>query len=85
MPFAPLPSDQPRLAGVELGGTKAIAVLADGARIIDRLVVPTTTPGATLGALAEQIARWDAEASIAALGIASFGPIRLAVDAPDFG
>ena len=85
MPFAPLLSDQPRLAGVELGGTKAIAVLADGARIIDRLTVPTTTPDATLGALAEQIARWDAEASIAALGIASFGPIRLAVDAPDFG
>ena len=74
-----------RLAGVEIGGTKAIAVLANGATIIDRLVVPTTTPGETLAALIDRIARWDQAAPIAALGIASFGPIRLAVDAPDFG
>ena len=74
-----------RLAGVEIGGTKAIAVLADGATIINRLVVPTTTPGETLAALADQLARWDQAAPIAALGIASFGPIRLAADAPDHG
>ena len=75
----------PRLAGVEIGGTKAIAVLAEGRAIIDRLVVPTTAPGETLGALVDQIALWDHAAPVAALGIASFGPIRLAPAAPDFG
>lgn len=75
----------PRLAGVELGGTKAIAVLAEGATIIDRRVVSTTTPEETLGALIAQVARWDQDAPVAALGIASFGPIRLAASALDFG
>lgn len=74
-----------RLAGVELGGTKAIAVLAEGRAIIDRLLVPTTTPGETLAALTDQVARWNGAAPIAALGIASFGPIRLALGAPDRG
>ena len=85
MPPASPPADPIRLAGVELGGTKGIAVLSDGAAIIDRLTVPTTTPDATLGALAEQIAEWDADGKIAALGIASFGPIRLAAGAADYG
>ena len=76
---------EPRLAGIEMGGTKAIAVLAHGSTIIDRLTVPTTTPDATLGALVGQVARWDESAPVAALGIASFGPIRLARDAPDYG
>jgi fructokinase len=75
----------PRLAGVEIGGTKAIAVLADGGAIIERLVIPTTTPGETLGALVDQVERWNDAAPVAALGIASFGPIRLARAASDFG
>ena len=77
--------DPARLVGVELGGTKGIAVHSNGAGIIDRLTVPTTTPDETLGALADQVARWDAEGKIAALGIASFGPIRLAADTADYG
>lgn len=85
MPAASRIADPVRLAGVELGGTKAIAVLSDGAQIIDRQTVPTTMPDETLGALVEQIARWDNAGAIAALGIASFGPVRLAPGASDYG
>ena len=89
MPPASPPADPTatfaRLAGVELGGTKGIAVLGDGTGIIDRLTVRTTSPDETLGALADQVAQWDAAGKIAALGIASFGPIRLAAGAADYG
>ena len=74
-------SDDPLLAGVELGGTKTIAVLARGGAIIDQLRVATTTPGETLGAIAAQLATWQP----AALGIASFGPVAIARDDPRFG
>lgn len=67
----------PRFAGIELGGTKGIAVLAEGNEIVDRCVVPTTTPDATLAALRAQLDDWRASAAFAGLGIASFGPIQL--------
>lgn len=85
MPPTSPPVDLLRLAGVELGGTKAIAILTKGTRIIDRVIVPTTSPDATLGALVKQLVRWDGKARLAGLGIASFGPIRLATGAPDRG
>jgi fructokinase len=66
-----------RVAGVELGGTKSIAVLDVGGVTVDRRQVPTTTPAATLGALVDQVVAWHATAPLAALGIASFGPLRL--------
>lgn len=67
--------DAPRLAGIELGGTKAIAVLGDGCEIIDRYQIPTTEAETTLGDLRLQIERWNEAKPIAALGIASFGPV----------
>lgn len=72
-------------AGVELGGTKSIAVLAAGARILERHVVATTTPDATLGALALTVEQWAREHAVAALGIASFGPIELDPSAQNHG
>ncbi len=74
-------SDQPLLAGVELGGTKTIALLAHENEIVDRLQVATTTPDETLGAIATRLARWRP----AALGIASFGPVAIHRDDPAFG
>jgi fructokinase len=76
---------QSLFAGVELGGTKSIAVLSAGREILDRHVVATTTPDATLGALAETLERWEREHPIAGLGIASFGPIQLDIAADDHG
>lgn len=72
-------------AGVELGGTKSIAVLSVGRDIIARQVFPTTTPDATLGALAEVLEQWGLRHPIAGLGIASFGPVQLDVAAKNHG
>ena len=64
-------------AGVELGGTKCIAILARGPNaIVGRETVPTTTPDETLGALARILSDWRGE-GYAALGIGSFGPLDL--------
>jgi len=66
-----------RVVGIELGGTKSIAVLDDDGAFSDRLQIATTTPTATLAALAAQVTTWHAAGPLAALGIASFGPLRL--------
>ena len=75
----------PRVAGVELGGTKALAVLARGGTIIERVRWPTGEPEATLAAIGEEIARWHASEPVAAIGLASFGPLCLDAAAPAFG
>ncbi|MEJ7925707.1 ROK family protein [Sphingobium sp. AN641] len=74
-----------RIAGVELGGTKAIALVAQAGRVVERLVVPTTDPAQTLGALRMALLDWHGHSPIDALGIASFGPLRLDRTAADFG
>ncbi|WP_294054455.1 ROK family protein [Sphingomonas sp.] len=74
-----------RLAGVELGGTKSIAVLTDGTTIGERFVVPTTTPQETLARLKAQLLAWHSHAPLSAIGIASFGPLQLAPERPGFG
>lgn len=65
-------------AGVELGGTKCVAILARGpGDVLARETVPTTTPDETLTRLGAILERWRAEQPYAALGIASFGPVDL--------
>ncbi|NWK97522.1 fructokinase [Sphingobium lactosutens] len=76
---------RPLIAGVELGGTKVFVLRARGTEIVERRLVPTTTPDATLGAVQQTLTRWYAEEALAALGIASFGPLRLDRNAHDFG
>ncbi|KQM28853.1 fructokinase [Sphingomonas sp. Leaf11] len=66
------------VAGVELGGTKSIAVIGQSDTIVDRFRVPTTTPDETLGALSAKLAEWQQVHRPAAIGIASFGPIAVA-------
>lgn len=73
------------LAGVELGGTKTIVVRGMPGAIRDRIEFPTTSPDVTLTRAADIIAAWHAERPIAALGIASFGPIRVDAGAADYG
>ena len=71
----------PLLAGVELGGTKTIAVLGQGGQVLDRVQVATTTPDETLGAIAATLRDWQP----VAVGIASFGPVAIHRDDPDYG
>ncbi|WP_422057185.1 ROK family protein [Sphingomonas sp.] len=74
-----------RYAGIELGGTKAIAVLAQGDAIVERRSIPTGETIATLSALRAILDGWATTAPLAGLGIASFGPIQLGLRDPKFG
>lgn len=76
MPTAAIAAGDPRppLAGVELGGTKCVCILARGPdAILDRVTIPTRGPGETLSAIGAVLDSWR----FAALGIASFGPLDL--------
>jgi fructokinase len=70
------------IAGLELGGTKCVAILAGGPqRIAEWAAVPTTTPDETLGALEAILDEWQ----FAAIGIASFGPLDLQRGSATYG
>jgi fructokinase len=76
----------PLVAGVELGGTKSIAVLARGPTVLHRYQVPTRRPGETLPLLAEWFADRRAEdLEPVALGIGGFGPLSTHREAIDYG
>ena len=75
----------PRFAGVELGGTKVIAVLCAGDDIVEQISVPTTTADETLGTVHRQLLAWRDDEGFDGLGIASFGPVRLDPQADDYG
>jgi fructokinase len=79
-------SPRPLFAGVELGGTKCVAILARGPEeIVAREMVPTTSPEETLGALERILTRWRSEHGYSALGIASFGPVELDPESTNYG
>ncbi|CAN5274132.1 ROK family protein [soil metagenome] len=70
------------MAGVELGGTKCICILASGPDDVRaRVELPTQTPHETLAAIRAVLAEWD----YAALGIGSFGPVDLDPRSADYG
>ena len=71
------------LGAVEAGGTKfRCAVASSDSRIVDSRYVLTTDPDSTLAAVAEFFERFE---PVAALGIASFGPVDLDPDSPGYG
>ncbi len=73
----------PLIAGVELGGTKCVVMLASGAdEVIDERRIPTTTPEATLAAIEAVLDNWS---GFAAIGIASFGPVGIDLASADYG
>ncbi len=73
-------------AGIELGGTKCICILARGPDDVVALErFPTNSPWETLGAISRCISKWRAAHDVSALGIASFGPLVLDAAATDFG
>jgi fructokinase len=73
--------------GIEAGGTKTACVVGTGPDDVRaRELLPTTAPEETIGALIrffEETARHHGR--LAALGIASFGPLELRRDRPAFG
>ncbi|WP_037449295.1 ROK family protein [Sphingobium chlorophenolicum] len=73
------------LAGIELGGSKVVILGAIGRVIVERETIPTTTPAETLANAVTILERWHADTPFAAIGIGSFGPLRLDRHAPDFG
>ena len=73
-------------AGVELGGTKCIAILArDADDVRARETIPTTSPEETLGRVEQILLGWKARDPFGALGIASFGPIDVDPGSPTYG
>ena len=73
----------PLIAGIELGGTKIVCILARGPEDIqDRVQIPTTRPEEALAAVEAVLDGWG---GFAALGIASFGPVSIDRHAADYG
>lgn len=79
-------SPPPLIAGVELGGTKTVVLIARGPTILRIARLPTTAAGPTLEAAVARLEAWsDRLGPFAALGIASFGPLGLDRTRRDFG
>ena len=75
-----------RVGGIELGGTKSIAVLADGRDISAKTSIPTgDDPHHTIGALVDWLETEAAGSELGAIGIASFGPVAVNPSGADFG
>ena len=75
--------EAPLIAGVELGGTKCVCMLARGPDAIEEEVrIPTTSPAETLAAVEAVLDRWS---GFAAIGVASFGPVGVDRGAADWG
>jgi fructokinase len=75
------------LAGVELGGTKCVCVLAtsDG-EILAQERVETAMPDETLPRIKAVLRHWfETRRDIAALGIATFGPVDVDRSSPRWG
>lgn len=73
-------------AGVELGGTKCVCLLGSGPDDVrEQVRIDTTTPGETLAAIRDVLARWHGGVGFAAVGVASFGPLELDVGAERYG
>jgi len=71
-------------AGVEAGGTTfrvAVAEESDLTVLLERVVIPTTTPDETLSA----VSNWLKERKFDALGVACFGPLDLEPESEQFG
>jgi fructokinase len=73
-------------AGVELGGTKCVVILAHGPeQVIARKLIPTTSPDQTISCIESTLLGWKREQAFDALGIASFGPLDLDRQSAGYG
>lgn len=75
-----------RFAGVEIGGTKVVVAFGGGPDdLSDRIRIPTTTPDQTMGEIARILRDRAARHGLDAIGVASFGPLRLDAKAGNYG
>lgn len=77
----------PIFGGIEAGGTKFVCILAGGAEDIRAEArFPTTTPEETIQRAVDFFRQQQKEhGELAAIGIASFGPLDLDPDSPTYG
>lgn len=74
------------LGGIEAGGTKMLCAVARGEDIVAEARIPTTTPEETLAAVADFFAEaTEGNGALAAIGVATFGPVDLRPGSPTFG
>lgn len=74
------------VGGIEAGGTKFVCAVGTGPDDVRTEVrMPTTTPEETLERVVAFFAGQAARAPLAALGVASFGPVDLDARSPTFG
>ena len=80
----PIARAQPLVGAIELGGTKVAVAVGRGPHdLVARTTIPTTDPHETLAAVAAFL---DAHGTgIAAIGVASFGPVALDPAAAEWG
>jgi fructokinase len=72
--------------GIEAGGTKFVCMVGiDPANLLKEERFPTTTPEETIHQVIEFFLPYLKRRELAAVGIASFGPLDLNVDSPTYG
>lgn len=74
------------IAGIETGGTKIVCALAHSIEpraIIQRIIIPTREPAASLAAITDFLSA--APGTVSGIGIASFGPLDLDRTSATFG
>ena len=76
----------PSFGAVEAGGTKFVCAVGTGPEDLQaRTEFPTTSPAETVGRVVEFFGEQAKRDSLAAVGIASFGPLDLNPASPRFG
>jgi fructokinase len=72
--------------GIEAGGTKHICAIGTGPdHIVDQVRIPTTSPKETLHHVVQFFRERQRTWHVAAIGIASFGPIDTVPNSPTYG
>jgi fructokinase len=71
--------------GIEAGGTKFVCAVGTGPDNLEKTVFATTNPDETIGKVVDFFIRRSRSGRLAAVGIASFGPVDLHKESPTYG